>query len=241
MKKTLKKLTLLQEIDTKIHALVSRRDEIPRQIEEQVQTLGRAQRRQHDLEEHALEQRKAVDARTLELRRCEEKVYQKDVQLNTISTNDAYKAMLREIEGLKADRSRIEDTILELSYAQDEMAERIAGARKDVDAARKEHDLRQAELGQQSGLIEQEIDTLRAQRGTHLEGVDRDTLAAYDRILGHRGGRALAVVRDRHCQGCQMQLTLQEVNLLMGAKELLTCRTCSRILYMDEVLDGVDG
>lgn len=236
MKKILKRLTLLQDIDAKIHALANRRDEIPRQLEEQVRTLERAERRQHDLEADAVEQRKAVDARTLKLRACEEKAYQKEVQLNTISTNDAYKAMLREIEGLKADKSRIEDAILDLSYAQDELVERIESARKDVAAARKERDLRQTELGEQAGVIATEIDALRAQRGAHLEGIDRDTLVTYDRVLEHRGGSALAVVRDRHCQGCQMKLTLQELNMLMAAKELLTCRTCSRILYLEEML-----
>lgn len=236
MKNTLKKLTLLQDVDAKIHALAFRRDEIPRQIEEQVQALRRAQLRQSDLEADAVEQRKAADARTLELRACEEKAYQKEVQLNTITTNDAYKAMLREIEGLRADKSRIEDAILELSYAQDEMAERIASAKKDVAAAQGEHDLRQKELGGQSSVLDAEIEVLREQRSAHLEGIDAETIDSYDRVLKRRGGRAMAVVRDRHCQGCQMLLTLQELNMLMGARELLTCRTCSRILYMDELV-----
>ena len=240
MKETLKRLTRLQEIDARIYALKIRRAEIPRQIEEQVRALARARERQAAAENRSLELRKSIDARNLELRDLEGKKYHKEVQLNTISTNDAYKAMLKDIAGIQADCSRIEDAILELSYTLDEVATHIAEARKDVAAAGKEHDQRQIELREQAEALDQEIGDLDARRKGQVKSVNSDVLRQYDRILEHRGGQALAVVRDQHCHGCQMHLTLHEMTILMACRELLTCRTCSRILYLEVVIDPVE-
>ncbi|MBN2490103.1 MAG: hypothetical protein JXQ29_04555 [Planctomycetes bacterium] len=239
MKKTLKRLTVLQEIDARIHALRLRRDEIPRQIEEQVGALERAEARFRALEERARDVRRTLDSKTLELRALEEKTYQKEVQLNTLRTNESYRVMLREIAGLKADGSRIEDAILELSYGLDELGGTLAAARKDVDAARREHEQRQAELKERAGGLDREIEALAAERRARAAGIDAGTLALYDRILARRQSHALAAVRDQHCQGCQMKLTLHEMTQLLSCKELLSCRTCSRLLYLEEVVDSV--
>jgi predicted nucleic acid-binding Zn-ribbon protein len=240
MKKTLKQLTLLQEIDAKVHALKIRRDEIPRQIEEQVRAVARARDRLNDVENRARELKKSLDGKNLELKDCEQKIYQKEVQLNTITTNDAYKAMLREIAGLKADKSRVEDGILEISYSQDDVAGEIESCKKEVAAAEKEHELRQAELGEQAGKLDVEIEALIGQREARAREIDPETLSQYERVLTRRHGQALAPVRDQHCQGCQMKLTLQEMTVVMACKELLTCRTCSRLLYLEQVVDGVE-
>ena len=240
MKKTLKMLTLLQEIDGRVHAMKIRQAEIPNQIEEQVRAVERAVAREKELEDLTREVQKSVKAKNLELKGCEEKIYQKEVQLNEISTNDAYKAMLKEIAGLKADKSLVEDEILELSYKEDEIKIQIGEAQKELAAARNEHDLRKAELDEQAKALERQIEELRASRNRSVVGVDRDVLAQYDRILQHRGGQGLAAVRDKHCQGCQMNLTLQEMSILIACKEVLFCRTCSRILYLEEIVDPVE-
>lgn len=240
MKKTLKRLSLLQEIDAKVHALRARRDEIPRQIEEQVRAVARAKDRLADLESRSRELKKSVDGKNLQLKDYEQKIYQKEVQLNTISTNEAYKTMLREIEGLKADKSRVEDAILEISYAQDDVQSEIVACRKDVAAAEQEHRLRQTELDEQAGHLDEEIGKLMQQREARAREIDSDALTIYDRVLAHRNGHALVPVRDQHCQGCQMNLTLQEMTVVMACKELLTCRTCSRILYLEDVIDSVE-
>ena len=240
MKKTLKKLTLLQEIDARVHAMKIRQAEIPNQIEEQVRAVERALARVKELEDLSREVRKSVDNKSLELKRYEEKIYQKEVQLNEISTNDAYKAMLREIAGLKADKSLVEDAILELSYKDDEVKTHTSEAEKVLAAARNEHDLRKGELDDQAQVLERQIEELQASREQSVVGIDRDVLARYERVMRHRGGLGLAAVRDRHCQGCQMNLTLQEMSILIACKEVLFCRTCSKILYLEEIVEPVD-
>ena len=77
-------LLVTVSIDAKVHALRTRRDEIPRQIEEQVRAVARAKERLADVENRSRELRKSVDGKNLKLKDCEQKIYQKEVQLNTI-------------------------------------------------------------------------------------------------------------------------------------------------------------
>jgi len=113
-------------------------------------------------------------------------------------------------------------------------------AGKELAAARNEHDFRKAELDDQAQALERQIEELQAGREKSVVGIDRDVLARYERILQHRGGQGLAAVRDQHCQGCQMNLTLQEMSILIACKEVLFCRTCSKILYLEEIVEPVE-
>ena len=65
-------------------------------------------------------------------------------------------------------------------------------------------------------------------RGKLLAGIDRRWLNHYERAL-KRYGRAVAVVRDRVCQGCF--ITLPTSASPSGDQGLTLCESCGRILY----------
>lgn len=61
-----------------------------------------------------------------------------------------------------------------------------------------------------------------------LGAVDRRWLNHYERAI-RRYGRAVAVVRDRVCQGCF--ITLPTSASPSGEESLTLCESCGRILY----------
>jgi predicted nucleic acid-binding Zn-ribbon protein len=69
---------------------------------------------------------------------------------------------------------------------------------------------------------------LERHRARLLECVDRRWLNHYERAL-RRYGRAVAVVRDRVCQGCF--ITLPTAISPGSANALTLCESCGRILY----------
>lgn len=237
LKATIRQLIGLQEIDAQIVALEARRDQIPLQIEAQVRAVQKAERALEGVQKKALDLRKTIDQRNLDVKSYDEKIHNSKVKLNDITTNDAYKAMLSQIAGFETDRGRVEEDILELSYKLDEMQPVIDSAKKDVDAAKREHDVRQKELQTEAGTQDEKIDALKAKRGEFTTGLVPDAADLYERVSRIRKGNAIAPVRDSHCQGCMMNLTLQEVSKLTACKELVACRTCSRMLYLPEALD----
>jgi predicted nucleic acid-binding Zn-ribbon protein len=78
------------------------------------------------------------------------------------------------------------------------------------------------------GLAVEHALALERARTRLLAGIDRRWLNHYQRAL-HRYGRAVAVVRDRVCQGCFITLP---TSISPGLSPSLTlCESCGRILY----------
>jgi predicted nucleic acid-binding Zn-ribbon protein len=78
------------------------------------------------------------------------------------------------------------------------------------------------------GLEVREFAPLERLRMRLLEGVDRRWLNHYERAL-RRYGRAVAVVRERVCQGCF--ITLPTAISPGSANAVTICESCGRILY----------
>ena len=64
-----------------------------------------------------------------------------------------------------------------------------------------------------------------------------NSLQSYNRLSNIQGGKAIVPVIGNVCGGCSMNITTQTLNELMSSKDLVFCRSCSRILYLDENSD----
>ena len=95
-----------------------------------------------------------------------------------------------------------------------------------------------AKLGRQADQEKQEIldelKDLEERRAAELTDLPPDILEQYERIAGGREGLAVVGVTEGVCQGCFINLTAQEINLLMGAKNVIRCKSCSRILFLQD-------
>ncbi|MBI1984361.1 MAG: hypothetical protein HYS61_09200 [Acidobacteria bacterium] len=227
----LEKVIELQEVDLKIGELGAQIETLPHQI----QTL------EFQLNEfiHAHEDRKArlsqnqKERRNLEgeIQIVQARIVKHKDQLYQVKTNEQYRAMLKEIEGEEANIHRIEDQLLEKMLEAEELENNIREA-----AAR---------LESEKGRVAKEVADLRALRQADVD--DRDRLLArrqelegavsesvrdiYERVRKMRRGVALAEVRDGSCTGCNVRLRPQVYNEVRANESLLTCETCSRILY----------
>ncbi|MBU2063647.1 MAG: hypothetical protein KKF93_04550, partial [Candidatus Omnitrophica bacterium] len=73
---------------------------------------------------------------------------------------------------------------------------------------------------------------LEAQRKRIISSsIKPEILTLYERILENKGELAIVPVKNEACSGCFMAVRPQVLNELKLGK-LLTCETCSRILYV---------
>ena len=79
-----------------------------------------------------------------------------------------------------------------------------------------------------SGFPPPEPSALERARTHLLAGIDRRWLSHYERAM-RRYGKAVAVVRDRVCQGCH--ITLPTSRSPSSGVSLTLCESCGRILY----------
>src|SRR3989338_5964006 len=169
-----------------------------------------------------------------ELQTREAQVKKLQGQLFQVKTNKEYSAMQHEIEALKADNSLLEEAILKTFDAVDQAAK----ARK---AEQAKLAGQQEQLRRERERIERELSTIRAQivkleldRKTLTPDAPKASLAIYERILGIREGLAMVPLVNDSCGGCHRRLPPQVINQVYLKANLVTCESCSRILYFDE-------
>lgn len=152
--------------------------------------------------------------------------------LNSLKTNDAYKAMLGEIDAAKKAQTKIEDDILILM----EQAERQEKNLKELETR----------LKTDEGRFKSELQILDADRATiagelRKKTEDRDAYAQtlpaalkdrYESVRRTKGGVAIVAAVKNTCTGCRMKLPPNKTIEVKKATHMVVCDNCSRILYI---------
>jgi predicted nucleic acid-binding Zn-ribbon protein len=190
-----------------------------------------------DLEKASLDLQKQRKDKELDLASKDEGIKKLQTQLYSLKTNKEYQAMLQQINDAKADASVIEDKILQLFDQIDKAKNDIdkekqrlkeeegvfVGEKKKIETRMKEIDDRLAQLG--------------AERQQAMPEIEPKILVQYDRILANREGLAIVSVKDNSCQGCNMHVPPQVINLIKMYERIITCEVCNRMLFIENDSD----
>ncbi len=200
------------------------------QIEKEKALAGKKQ-------EERITVQKDIDRKELDLKTNEGKIAKYNVQLNSIKTNKEYSALITEIGSKKADMSILEDEILD-TMSRLEMANQ--GYVKAAEALKNEEESLKNLInvvdteGKEADI---EIGNIKNEQKKYIDLLDEHSLNNYNRLANIKGGKAIVPVVGNVCGGCSMNITTQTLNELMSCKELVFCRSCSRILYLEENSD----
>lgn len=236
MKETLQQLIQLQRTDDEIVVMQKRIDELDRQLDGAKSALDAA-RQSVETAHHARQEAQAATHRLeMDLSTAEGEILKLEGSLNKASTNKEYQAIQLKMAHIKAANSKLEDEIL-MSMDVVEEKERVEDAAK---ATQREAEavLRGAEANveeERQGLAE-ELSGMKTGRGELAAAVVPDKLKLYERIRGgnRKSGTAVVAVHGEYCQGCQMAVRPQDVSDLVQGSALVVCRTCNRILVLEE-------
>ncbi|MGH9444496.1 MAG: zinc ribbon domain-containing protein [Terriglobia bacterium] len=176
-------------------------------------------------------QRRELEADVQEIRA---KISKHKDQLYQVKTNEQYKAMLKEIEAEDSNIRTIEDRVLEKMVEAEQIERLIREATSRLDTEKKglEEEVRSLESRRQAD--ERERDRLEGKRKGLVEALARKIYLLYEKLAKARNGMALAEVIEGFCSGCHFRLRPQAYNDVRTSEHLITCETCSRILYYVE-------
>ena len=150
-----------------------------------------------------------------------------------VKTNDAYTALLHEIERAQQVISECETRLLEGMDAIESARAACAGA----DAVGRETAARQAAEAQALDAREKELDAeiarLRAARSRVIAASETKLIEQYERIATRRRP-ALARVRGNLCLGCRVDIPPQQCIEIQRGERVITCGNCQRILLASE-------
>jgi uncharacterized protein len=233
----LRQLLALQEVDSRIAALEAEAAALPARRSAVAEGVERVR-------ERAAEARARLEAAELEERRLAGEVRDRETliqrlegQSGQVRTNDAYRALLHEIEQAREVISERETAILELMEAIDAAradARGGEGALRDTES--KARDQEEA-LAKREEELRAELEAQRELRRERTSDLDASLLTLYERIA-ERHAPAVALVVGEVCQGCRTRIPPQLSLQILRAERVETCQRCRRILVHERVLAG---
>jgi len=237
----------LQEIDLVIHRLRVIRAEKPRDLAGQEQKLSRAKENVEAMKAEIKGLKLEVQKREHLVKEFDEKIAKLTAQSMGAKKNDEYQVFLKEISGVKADKARVEDGLLDLMFQLDEMAKLEKVREGEVAGAEAEYGVAKTKVDAEMAAVDRELAGLEDRRRGAQTGIDRDLITPYERILRVKDdGLAVVpvviydVIEDEGlrkywgCGGCSVEVTPQMVNELKKGREVVSCRSCSRLLYWQD-------
>ena len=231
MSEELQRLIQLQQLDVSIVELRQRVLSIPDEIESQAESLQECQDAVEELREQAGRQARIQRRLEGEVELLQQKLSRYQEQLMDVKTNREYRAMRHEIAGVRTRISSKEDEILEIMLAMDELDDQTREARRKAEERASEVSSRQQELETFAACSETNMAGFEQERNRLERDLPESLLEQYRRIPSVNNGQALAQVSGQSCQACNVRLRPQLFTEVKSGLKILTCETCSRILY----------
>jgi len=234
LKSQLSALIKLQTIDTEIYKLNNELAAKPQELKIAQDAFEAKKASLAALEKASLDLQKQKKERELELGTKEEEIKKLQGQLYSLKTNKEYSAMLQQIDGAKADISVIEDKILQILEQGDKLKDESEKEKLRLKDEEKVFNEEKKKIDERIKIINDRLAQLDAQRKQVSPGIDAKILSQYERILANREGLAIVLVKDGTCQGCNMSMPPQVINLIKMYDTIVTCEICNRMLYIEE-------
>jgi predicted nucleic acid-binding Zn-ribbon protein len=174
-----------------------------------------------------------------------EKLKRYQQQINQVSTQREYGALLQEIDTVK--RQIVEGE--ERGMSALERADALGGEVEEKQAAFADLDQRYAtELARwesEKPAVAAQVAELVAEAATLRSALPRNVLGQFERLVARYGGGALAPIRkvERggrtaatmwHCGACNYRVRPQSVVMVRNEGALQPCDSCQRILYLED-------
>lgn len=232
-------------VDQQLRGLQSRLGGAQRFLDEQTRQLEQINTRRDSINGQLRQLQAATADQEGEMARLDARIEKLREQMNSASTNKEYKALLTEVNTLKADRGKLETSALEQLTRMDELKKQLAeleNQRTDRERMRK---VAAEDREKKAEEIKDRLNELQGQRDTYAAEVPADLMAVYTALLRQKGDEAMAPVeeldRRRHeytCGACQMAVPVETVSTLISGTAagapVTRCVSCGSILYLSK-------
>ncbi len=176
-----------------------------------------------------------------EIQEAQEKLKRYQVQINQVSTQREYGALLQEIDTVKRQIQSCEElglAAMERREQADKDLEEQRQAFADLDQ-RYKNELKKWEA--EKPAVAERIERLNGTVATLRERLSPGILRQFNRLFERHGGHPLAAVRlaetgrDQrmwHCGGCNYRVRPQSVVEIRTTGSIVLCDSCKRVLFL---------
>jgi predicted nucleic acid-binding Zn-ribbon protein len=225
----------LQGIDTTLAQLRHRRETLP-----ELGLIAAARDRADGVRTQQLDVRTALDDTSGDQRRLENEVD----AVRSRTTRDSERLTAgglpsKELEGLQHEitslarrQSSLEDDLLEVMEQRETRELELSGLDAELAGIEAEREQHEAARERAFAEIDAATELHQAQRLLLIAEIPADLLALYEKVAAAGGGVGAAMVKQRRCEGCHLELAGSELISVRAAADdaVLRCENCRRIL-----------
>jgi len=235
MNPTVEALLVLQERDSRVAALTSELESLPKQIAAVDDDLEARTAKFDELKSRTRQieaDRKKFD---LDVQSKQAAISRYKSQQQQTRKNEEFAALNHEIEHAEKEISTLEDSELELMEAYDKGLAGVEVAQKELALIQDKAKHKKAELEKRASAVAAELTGAKEKQAAAEQTVPEEALSRYRRILKSKKDVAIVPVRGGACSGCHMKLTSQTVLTARSSEQLVSCENCGRLVYsLDE-------
>lgn len=232
----MEKLLEIQQKDKKLTELVDRMQSEPARVNSLKEDCNAKKEKVAESKESQKQITVKRNSLETEVGSLTEKINKCQGQLYQLKSNEEYRAMEKEIDGLIAKKSDMEDQILQYLEDFDEAGKYVTsteGVLKEADKALAQEE---AKLKEDLAVMESEKKELESAIDSMSKEINPAVYKTYLRIAKKSPGEAIVPLEDGICGGCHMLLPPNSLNEVMKSTEtnIVTCSNCARILYYNK-------
>ncbi|HUJ41602.1 MAG TPA: C4-type zinc ribbon domain-containing protein [Candidatus Acidoferrales bacterium] len=232
----LKELLHVQMLDLKLAELAGQLAQFPRRIAEvdaQVEAARASLSSTREAQSSSLKDRKKLE---LDVESWKDKVRKYKDQTAQVKTNEAYRALLHEIEGGEAQIRKAEDAVLEHMVTGEEHDRQVKRGEKALAEAETSAKSSRAAIEAERATLAAQQSALRADRDSAASAVPPALLDRYRIYAPRHHGVAVATLDGEACSGCRVHLRPHVVQRLKRPEndQIVECESCGRMLYYEE-------
>ncbi|OGR45388.1 MAG: hypothetical protein A2X35_03870 [Elusimicrobia bacterium GWA2_61_42] len=239
-----KALVELQKRDTAIDALAARVADVPVKIAALAEAFEEKKRSMSAARDALVALQVKKKGVELKLAEADEGIRKHQRELNLVKDNNAFKALLTEIEHDKQSKDDLETEELVLLEEIDKAAVQDKVMQVEV---KKTEDFKNSEVAVLEAAGREAAEKLTAAKGERAAAaaaLSPDLLERYETIRANRRGLAVAAAHEEpgtgklSCGGCHMSLTPQKTLDVKKQDTLTFCQDCRCLLYLEKTIFG---
>jgi uncharacterized protein len=189
-------------------------------------------REQAQLTTDLREAQKAVKTCELEMAKAEGERQKAEIALNQAKSNAEFQSLTALMDKKKGEISELETKVLEAYDVQETIEGKLAAGKERLSSQEKELAEAMDRVKVEEDKAQVLIDEAEAQRVEAAAKISKKHLELYERLLVQHQDTPLAELRDGMCGACGIKCRPEQISQARGAKLLVTCGSCQRILWL---------
>ena len=235
MKEKLLMLIKLQECDSQLTKLSTKKKILPENIEKLDKEFLSFEEgiKKNKIKYDELKSRHAENES--KIKKINEGIVKTKERMLEVKNNKEYQALLKEIETAESSRGKIETEIISLLEELDKLSILVKKDDEILKQGRSKYDLERKAIEDDLNSIDTNVATLEQRRVDLQKDVPGELLVQYERVKKRNKGIGVTSVWKSVCNGCHMNIPAQLYNELQRSDELLSCPNCNRIMYFQDM------